>query len=59
MERAERLPSVLQVPYLIFYEGYASSAGERLQRLDLAHEVNPVDPLGESAAYRCSESAAS
>ncbi|HUP03243.1 MAG TPA: DUF6596 domain-containing protein [Bryobacteraceae bacterium] len=38
-ERAERLPAVLHVLYLIFNEGYASSAGKRLQRLDLAQEA--------------------
>ncbi|MFZ0198919.1 MAG: sigma-70 family RNA polymerase sigma factor [Candidatus Sulfotelmatobacter sp.] len=38
-ERAERLPSVLHVLYLIFNEGYASSIGPRLQRLDLAGEA--------------------
>ncbi|HEV2272514.1 MAG TPA: sigma-70 family RNA polymerase sigma factor [Acidobacteriaceae bacterium] len=38
-ERTERLPAVLHVLYLIFSEGYASSIGARLQRLDLAHEA--------------------
>ena len=38
-ERAERLPAVLHVLYLIFNEGYASSAGAHLQRLDLAREA--------------------
>src|SRR5206468_3205257 len=38
-ERVERLPAVLHVLYLIFNEGYASSIGARLQRLDLAHEA--------------------
>ena len=38
-ERAERLPSVLHVLYLIFNEGYASSFGPQLQRLDLAREA--------------------
>ena len=38
-ERAERLPAVLHVLYLIFNEGYASSVGDRLQRLDLAREA--------------------
>src|SRR5229473_2884500 len=38
-ERAERLPAVLHVLYLIFNEGYASSIGAQLQRLDLAREA--------------------
>src|SRR5499427_1865699 len=38
-ESAERLPSVLHVLYLIFSEGYVSSVGTQLQRLDLAREA--------------------
>lgn len=38
-ERAKRLPAVLHVLYLIFSEGYASSIGTHLQRLDLAREA--------------------
>ncbi len=38
-ERKERLPAVLHVLYLIFSEGYASSIGAHLQRLDLAGEA--------------------
>ena len=38
-ERAERLDAVMQVLYLIFNEGYASSSGEQLQRVDLSHEA--------------------
>jgi RNA polymerase sigma factor (sigma-70 family) len=38
-ERIERLPAVLRVLYLIFSEGYASSIGLHLQRLDLAREA--------------------
>jgi RNA polymerase sigma factor (sigma-70 family) len=38
-ERGERLDAVLHVLYLIFNEGYASSAGESLQRVDLATEA--------------------
>jgi RNA polymerase sigma factor (sigma-70 family) len=37
-ERTKRLPAVLDVLYLIFSEGYASSIGVQLQRLDLARE---------------------
>src|SRR5438552_1925316 len=39
VEHAERLPAVLHVLYLIFNEGYASSIGAHLQRLDLAREA--------------------
>jgi len=38
-ERAQRLSAVLHVLYLIFNEGYASSIGAHLQRLDLAREA--------------------
>lgn len=37
-ERKERQPAVLHVLYLIFNEGYVSSIGAQLQRLDLAKE---------------------
>lgn len=38
-ERVERLPAVLHMLYLIFNEGYTSSVGPHLQRLDLAREA--------------------
>jgi predicted RNA polymerase sigma factor len=38
-ESAERLASVLHVLYLIFNEGYASSAGPTLHRTDLSNEA--------------------
>ena len=38
-ERAERLRAVLHVLYLIFNEGYTSSFGPRLQRVELAQEA--------------------
>jgi RNA polymerase sigma factor (sigma-70 family) len=38
-ERSERLRTVLHVLYLIFNEGYASSAGAQLQRTDLSNEA--------------------
>ena len=38
-ERAERLGSVLHVLYLVFNEGYASTSGPRLQRVELSAEA--------------------
>lgn len=37
-DRAERLAAVLKVSYLIFNEGYASTTGPSLQRVELAAE---------------------
>jgi RNA polymerase sigma factor (sigma-70 family) len=38
-ERSERLSAVLQVLYLIFNEGYASTFGPRLHRVELSTEA--------------------
>jgi RNA polymerase sigma factor (sigma-70 family) len=38
-ERAQRLRAVLHVLYLIFNEGYSSSIGSQLQRLELSREA--------------------
>ena len=38
-ERPERMRVVLHVLYLIFNEGYVTSGGAHLQRLELAHEA--------------------
>jgi RNA polymerase sigma factor (sigma-70 family) len=57
VERAERLSAVLHVLYLIFNEGYTSSAGPALQRRDLSNEairlaravVNLLPPAADGA----------
>ena len=38
-ERARRMPAVLRVLYLIFNEGYTTTVGPHLQRLDLTSEA--------------------
>jgi predicted RNA polymerase sigma factor len=57
-DRAERLPTVLRVLYLIFNEGYAASGGADLQRVELSTEAirlarmlhRTVPDEGEAAA---------
>jgi RNA polymerase sigma factor (sigma-70 family) len=44
-ERADRLAAVLHVLYLIFNEGYASTAGPDLQRVELAAEATRLARL--------------
>jgi RNA polymerase sigma factor (sigma-70 family) len=39
LERCQRLRSLLHVLYLIFNEGYTTSAGPQLRRSDLSHEA--------------------
>jgi RNA polymerase sigma factor (sigma-70 family) len=38
-EQGEKLPAVLHVLYLIFNEGYASSSGPQVQRVELSNEA--------------------
>lgn len=44
-QRAERLPQVLAVIYLVFTEGHAATAGATLMRLDLAAEARRLARL--------------
>jgi RNA polymerase sigma factor (sigma-70 family) len=44
-DRAARLPAVLKVLYLIFNEGYTTSGGEQLNRVDLSAEAIRVGRL--------------
>jgi RNA polymerase sigma factor (sigma-70 family) len=50
-ERAERLDAVMHILYLVFNEGYTSSGGEQLQRIDLSTEaIRLTRALNEVAA---------
>ena len=50
--RAQRLSLVLRVVYLVFSEGYASSGGPDLTRLDLAAEAIRLGLAAPRAAPR-------
>jgi predicted RNA polymerase sigma factor len=49
VERSERLRTVLHVLYLIFNEGYTSSAGPDLQRTEMAREAIRLTRLLQAA----------
>jgi RNA polymerase sigma factor (sigma-70 family) len=49
-EQKERLPTVLQVLYLVFNEGYAATSGESVHRNDLSAEAIRVTRLLAAAA---------
>jgi len=50
-EREERLDAVMQILYLIFNEGYTSSGGDKLQRVDLSAEaIRLTRALNEAVA---------
>ena len=51
-ERAERLPVVLHVLYLMFNEGYAASSGPDLQRVELTAEAIRLTRRRAPAAAR-------
>jgi predicted RNA polymerase sigma factor len=57
-ERAERLRSVLHVLYLLFNEGYTTSAGPSLHRVDLSEEAVRLTRMLLSAASDGGEVAA-
>jgi predicted RNA polymerase sigma factor len=57
-ERAERLRSVLHVLYLLFNEGYTTSAGPSLHRVDLSEEAIRLTRMLLSAASDGGEAAA-
>ncbi|WP_432949848.1 RNA polymerase sigma factor [Kribbella sp. CA-253562] len=54
-EYDERLRAVLHVLYLIFNEGHTASAGDQLQRLDLAVEALRITRMLHDAAPRAGE----
>jgi RNA polymerase sigma factor (sigma-70 family) len=54
-ERAQRLDAVMHVLYLIFNEGYASSSGETLHRVDLSGEAVRLTRALEASAKESPE----
>lgn len=51
--RAERLPNVLSVIYLIFNEGYTASRGDELMRVDLSDEAIRLARLLDEEMPEC------
>ncbi len=54
-ERAQRLAAVMHVLYLVFNEGYASSSGDSLQRVDLSSEAIRLARALESSTVKSPE----
>ena len=56
-QRAQRLAAVLHVLYLIFNEGYTSTEGPHLQRVELSQEAIRLTRIGPPAAPDHTETA--